>query len=323
MIPPFPVFDGHVDLVYLLQRRAAGIPFADLEDGPITPRTLARGGVRLLAGALYCADAYNGAGKAAVHLRQLMAYADRHLAGLVPVRTADDAEACWRGERGPGVISMLENGDALADGGLDEYQEWGVRVVGLTHAGANRLADGNGVANPGGLRPEGRKLVAELAPRGWAVDTAHLAAPGFWELLDLFPGPLLCSHTGLRRFCDRPRNLDDGQVAALLARGGVLGLALAPEMLVPSGPAGLEEVFRQLDWLVQRFGDAGVALGSDLGGFDGECIGLEDHGRFGNLARRLEAAGYPEESVLRIMGGNWQRFYAGLFNSVSWVRMRS
>ncbi|HEY7746557.1 MAG TPA: membrane dipeptidase [Desulfuromonadales bacterium] len=309
---PHPVIDGHVDLVYAMQRNAPETPFAELATGPVTPQTLALGGVRLLVSALYCADVHNGPVTAAFHLRQLMAFADRQLSGLVPIRTTTELETCCRGEAAPGILPLLENGDALADGGLDVYEAWGLRVVGLTHAGTNRLADGNAVASPGGLRPAGRNLVAELARQGWAVDVAHLAEPGYWELLDLFSGPLLCSHTGLRRFCDRPRNLGDAQVSALLNRGGVLGLAFAPEMLVPAGNTDLEEVFRQLDWLVQRYGETGVALGSDLGGFEGECAGLEDHGHFGRLARRLVRAGYPEASVARIMGGNWQRFYGRL-----------
>jgi membrane dipeptidase len=312
MATAYPVIDGHVDLVYALQKSAAETPFAELARGPITAQALARGGVRVLVGALYCADVHNGPATAAAHLQQLMAFADRQLTGLVPLRTAAQLEACCRGESGPGVLPLLENGDALLDLNLEQLAAWGLRVVGLTHAGANRLADGNAVAVPGGLRPAGRVLVAELARRGWAIDVAHLAAAGFWELLELFPGPLLCSHTGLRRFCDRPRNLDDGQLEALLARGGVVGLAFAPEMLVAAGAADCGEVFRQLDWLVQRFGDKGVALGSDLGGFDGVCAGLEDHGRLGRLARRLAQAGYPEASVGRIMGGNWRRFYGRL-----------
>jgi membrane dipeptidase len=312
MATAYPVIDGHVDLVYALQKSAAETPFAELARGPITAQTLARGGVRVLVGALYCADVHNGPATAAAHLRQLMDFADRQLTGLVPLRTAAQLDACCRGESAPGVLPLLENGDALLDLDLEQLAAWGLRVVGLTHAGANRLADGNAVAAPGGLRPPGRDLVAELARQGWAIDVAHLAAPGFWELLELFPGPLLCSHTGLRRFCDRPRNLDDGQLAALLEREGVLGLAFAPEMLVAAGAADREEVFRQLDWLVQRFGDRGVALGSDLGGFDGTCVGLEDHGRLGRLARRLAQAGYPEASIGRIMGGNWRRFYGRL-----------
>jgi len=311
-MPPLPVVDGHVDLLYALQQAGTATPFADLAAGPVTPKTLHDGNVRVVVGALYCADAHNGPGRAAPHLRGLLAAATRQLTGLTPIRTASDLGACWRGEGGAGLLPLLENGDALLDLECVELEAQGVRVVGLTHVGANRLADGNAVARPGGLRPAGRRLLAELARRGWAIDTAHLALPGFRELLDRFPGPLLCSHTGLRRFCDRPRNLDDGQIAALLERGGVLGLALAPEMLSADGRADLEGFFRQLDWLVQKHGDAGVALGSDLGGFAGACAGLEDHGRFGSLAMRLDQAGYPAAAVAGVMGGNWRRFYDAL-----------
>lgn len=309
MVNPFPAIDGHVDLVYAMQRSGAETSFNELAGGPITLRALDHGGVRLLVGALYCADAHNGPGTAAAHLRQLMSYADQRLTGLVPVRTAKQLQACLSAGSPPGILPLLENGDALADGGLDTYEAWGLRVVGLTHAGANRLADGNAVMQPIGLRPAGKQLVSQLARRGWAIDVAHLAEPGFWQLLDRFPGPLLCSHTGLRTFHAIPRNLAGEQIAALLGRGGVLGLAFAAEILVPNGQATLEDVFRQLDWLVQRHGDEGIALGSDLGGFDGVCAGLETHGQLGALTRRLLQAGYPETSVTRIMGGNWLRFY--------------
>jgi membrane dipeptidase len=307
-----PVIDGHVDLLYALHKATVTTPFAGLADGPVTLRQLKRAGVRVVVGALYCTDACNGPGRAAGHLRELLAAAARQLTGLVPVRTAADLESCWRGEAGPGLLPLLENGDALADLEPGELEGHGLRVVGLTHAGANRLADGSGVAHPGGLRPAGRRLLAELSRRGWAIDTAHLADPGLAEVLADYAGPLLCSHTGLRRFCDRPRNLSDAQLRALFARGAVVGLALAPEMLTGTQRCSLEDFFVQLDWVVQRFGDAGVALGSDLGGFEGACAGMEDHGALGALAERMRRAGYPEETVGRIMGGNWQRFYARL-----------
>lgn len=310
---PFPVIDGHVDLVYAMQQSGSEAPFAELTNGPITPQNLTRGGIRVLVGALYCADIYDGPGTAAAHLRQLMSFAEQRLTGLVKVRTAAQLDACQRGETGPGLLPLLENGDALADGGLDVYESWGLRVVGLTHAGANRLADGNAAVRPAGLRPAGRRLVLQLAERGWAIDVAHLAEPGFWELFDSFSGPVLCSHTGLRHFHATPRNLSDEQIVALLGRGGVLGLAFAPELLNPARQASGEDVFRQIDWLVQRHGDEGIALGSDLGGFDGVCSGLETHGQLGALAERLRQAGYPEGSVTRIMGGNWLRFYTSLF----------
>lgn len=302
--PGWPVFDAHVDVLYALSQPDAPPP----ADGPFTPARLAAGGVRMLTSALYCADAGNGPA-AAGQLAALIAADERLLGGLPPVRTGADLQAAWCGGP-PGRLRLLENADALLEFGVAAACAAGIVTVGLTHVGANRLADGDAVAAPRGLTVAGRRLLAELAAAGRVVDVAHLAPPGFREVVDGYSGPLACSHTGLRAFCDRPRNLDAAQLAALFARGGVVGLAFAPGLLADRGETDLEEVFRQLDWLVQRFGAEQVGIGSDFGGFGGVCRGLEDHSRLPALAQRLERAGYPDAAIAGIMGENWRRFYA-------------
>lgn len=303
----WPVFDGHVDLVYALHRRAA----VGLDDSPFAPSRLAAGGVRLLVSALYCPDCCNGPPTAA-HLKELLAADHRWLASLPLVASRSRLATIWEGGGAPGRLRLLENADALLEFGVAAACAAGIVAVGLTHAGRNRLADGNAVAFPGGLTAAGCRLLAELAAADRVVDLAHLAEPGFWEVLERYPGPLVCSHTGLRRFCDRPRNLDDTQLAALLERGGVVGVAFAPELLAATGQAGSLEVFSQIDWLVQRFGAGQVALGSDFGGFDGVCTELEDHTRLPDLAERFARAGYPPAAIAGILGENWRRFYAAV-----------
>lgn len=64
--------------------------------------------------------------------------------------------------------------------------------------------------------------------------------------------------------------------------------------------------------LVQRYGAEGVGLGSDFGGFDGVCRGLEDHARLPALVARLQQAGYPAAAIAGIMGENWRRYYAAV-----------
>ncbi len=302
------IVDGHVDLIYHLERRAPGREFCALASGPVTPATLAAGGVRLLVCALYCEDPHNGPDSARGRLQALMSQAEKRLGGLTRLRGRGDLDGLEQRPQ-PAALFLLENGDALVDGDWDALERWGLRVVGLTHAGANRLADGNEVAQPQGLTPVGRQMLGELERRGWVVDLAHLSAPGFVQVLEAYSGPLISSHTGLRRFCDRRRNLSDDQAAAIIGRDGVIGLSPAPEMLTGGASARRDDLVRQIDWLVQRFGPAGVALGSDYGGFAGDCVGLEDYGKWPLLARDLRALGYPEESVRGILGENWLRFY--------------
>ena len=126
----------------------------------------------------------------------------------------------------------------------------------------------------------------------------------------LFEGPLISSHTGFRRTCDSPRNLSDEQVDILLTRGGVIGVTVNPEMLVPDGTATIRDVFEQADRVVQKHGFRGVALGSDFGGFDGTSQGLEHIGCLQRLGDLFAAGGYPEEAIAAILGGNWYHLYS-------------
>ncbi len=303
----WPVFDGHVDLVYALQRP----PHPVLAASPFAPERLAAGGLRVMTSALYCADAYNGPA-AATHLAELLAVDQRLLGGLPLIRTRRRLAEIWQGSGLSGRLRLLENADALLEFGVAAACAAGIVTVGLTHVGRNRLADGNAVANPGGLTAAGRILLTELATAGRVVDVAHLAPPGFWQVLADYPGPLACSHTGLRRFCNRPRNLAAAQLAALFDRGGMAGVAFAPGLLGAQGGSDLEAVFRQFDWLVQRYGAERVGIGSDFGGFEGVCRGLEEPARLPVLAERFLRAGYPAAAIAGIMGENWRRFYGAV-----------
>ncbi len=312
--PPSPstqshpaVFDAHVDMLYALQQPGAPA----YASSSYTPDRLAGGGVRVATSVLYCADEHNGPG-ASAHLASLLAEEQHLFAALPLLQTGTDLQSAWQGDGAPGRLRLLENADALLEFGVAAAVAAGIVTVGLTHVGSNRLADGNAVAAPHGLTAAGRRLLAELAAAGRVVDVAHLAPPGFWQVLADYPGPLLCSHTGLRHFCDKPRNLDAAQLAALGRRGGVVGLAFAPGLLTGDEEIALDEVVRQLDWLVNCCGWERVGIGSDFGGFAGVCRGLEDHGRLPALAARLGQAGYPAEAVAGIMGENWRRFYTAV-----------
>jgi membrane dipeptidase len=310
-----PVIDAHVDLIYDLLRHHPETRLADLpEDAWIGLPKLAIGGVRVIVSAFYCEDAHNGTGKAADNLRFLLEYADTYLGELKTIRTVEELKACFYGTAPPGALRLLENADALLEYPPEILKSKGFRVVGLTHVGKNRIGDGNKVSDPGGLSREGRTLVGELDRLGFALDTAHLSEPCFRETIDIFSGPILSSHTGLRAFCDTPRNLSDEQIGVILSRGGIIGLAAFPGMLSSNELADISDVFRQIDRLVQKFGAEGVAIGSDFGGYDTVCEGFEDHSRIPELAEMLAGAGYGDRAVTGILGGNWFRFFSALLD---------
>lgn len=310
----FAVADAHVDLITWLLERSPVTPFHEVSRGPLSPAGLSPGRVRLMVCALYCADKFNGPKTASARLDELLRASQALSEPLVPAFTGQALVKAFTDPSGPvGYCHLVENCDALLEADLMALTEQGARLAGLTHVGANRLADGNAVSSPGGLRPEGRALLRDLAQAGWAVDLAHLAEPGFWEVLEKFPGPVLVSHTGLRAFHDVPRNLFLEQAGAVVERGGLVCLTFAPEILSADSKASISLVLAHIDSLAQAYGPEHLGLGSDFGGFSDQCRGLADCSRFPDLARGLRNLGYPPQAVAGIMGGNLSRFLSALY----------
>ena len=311
----FPVFDGHVDIIYGMMQAGSSGSFGDLPAGPVTPETLKKGNVRAMVVALYCEDRFNGPRTAAPHLKSLLAFAGDRLASLTAVTGEQDLIDCFQGGGKTGVLFLVENGDALIDLPLEEITRRSIFTVGLTHAGRNRIGDGNSVSSPGGLTGEGKKLLRELDRAGFVVDIAHLSEPCCRELLSVFHGMIISSHTGFRFFCDTPRNLSYDQIKSITERNGLVGVTVNPEMLSMSGSAAIEDVFKHIDWVAQEYGPQYAALGSDFCGFDPINRGMEDASGFPDLAEMFLKHGYPVNIVSDIMGGNWFRFYYSLLKN--------
>lgn len=319
----FPVIDGHADIIYEMMRHHANVPFHELLEAPVTSPKLAAANVRIIVTALYCPDGKNGPGSAKACIEELFRYADSFLTGFERIKTAKELESCFLSDstRMPGTVFLLENADCLMELDLEVLKARALKVIGLTHAGKNRIGDGNGVATPQGLTQQGKDLIKRLEHQGFALDVAHLSDPCFWDMVDIFSGPIVSSHTGFRFFCPKPRNLDKDQIKTIVERNGLLGISVNPEMLSEDNRAGIEDVFRHIDWVVQTYGPRYVALGSDFCGFDIDCQGLEDISKFPDLADRLKSSGYTDDAVFGIMGGNWFNFYASLLSNPVSIRL--
>jgi membrane dipeptidase len=207
----------------------------------------------------------------------------------------------------PGYILLLENADVLADWPCQNLWDTGIFCVGLTHIGHNRLADGNGVDWPQGLSKTGEIVVKALDHEKMILDLAHLAEPGFWEVMDLFSGPMMTSHTGFRKFFDVPRNLSEQQLAEIIIRDGMVGLTINPEMF-GQPQIKVEDLFRHVDWFVQKFGCDHIGIGTDLGGFELTGEECSEYTCLQELAAYCEKAGYSQAEIQQILGGNWYSF---------------
>ena len=295
----------------MMMNRQVNIDFLNLAGCPITLERLIKGHVRMIVSAFYCQDKFNGHTTSTAHFNSLLLYSNRFLNGFDHIKTAGDLKKIFYDSKKTGAIFLLENADALIDMDICAFIDKGFKVAGLTHAGRNRIADGNGIKHPKGLTDAGKKLVKKLEQHNIIIDVAHLAEPGFWELISIVEGPIISSHTGFKACCDKPRNLSDEQLKVIIEKNGMIGISVNPEMLSIHNKATIHDLFWQIDRAVQKFGTTDFfGIGSDFGGFDIENKGLDHPGLFGNLVEIFDNHGYSEKAIADIMGENWYRFYS-------------
>lgn len=227
---------------------------------------------------------------------------------VVFVRDADDLLEAERSGK-LGALLSLEGVDAL--GGDMAYvrllYHLGVRSVGITWNYANWAADGVMEPRKGGFTVKGKQMVKELDRLGILIDVSHLSVQGFWELTELYEKPLIASHSNAYELCGHPRNLSNEQIAALIGRGGQIGLTFVPFFVQSAGPADIGGLLRHLDHVCSLGGERHVGFGSDFDGIEEWVVGLEHAGRYENMIEAL-CKHYSEEQVQRFLHGNWRRF---------------
>ena len=302
--------DGHVELPWFMSNNACDSIFDELEKGPVTTETITQSGFRLFTTAIRCQDIYNGE-KSLSHFTRNLEYAKRILGNVAQVKDKGDIEELETDKDAIGTIFLLENADSLTanTGLIISLREKGIYIVGLTHTGTNRIADGDSVQQSDGITPEGRDVIRGLLDNNILIDTAHLHRSCFWKLMDIIETPCVSSHTGISERCNIPGNINLEQAKQIFDREGLVGITFNPGMLSPDGEADVEDIFIHIDTVIQKFGPDFVAIGSDFCGFDTHTAGMEDYTGVSDLKKRMSDHGYLKNDIEKIMGLNWLRIF--------------
>lgn len=207
-----------------------------------------------------------------------------------------------------GVAPLLADLDLL-----ELFWRFGFRSIGLTH-NVNNWAAGGCTPHDDrryGLTEDGKKLVRMALDLGLAIDCAHLSRQGFYDLLHLMGDrPLINTHACCAEFVDIERNLTNDQLVKLADTGGVVGITYVPDFLCRSkdvSQVSSEDVFRHLEHAVNLIGIDHVALGSDFDGVRFLPNDLPDPCAVPVLVQKMFDAGWSDEDVAKVVGGNWRR----------------
>ena len=236
------------------------------------------------------------------------------------VRADDIVEA--KGQGKVALMLSMEGAEALdADlGVLRCCYRLGLRSLGLTWNRRNPAADGVGEARTGGgLTEFGVGLVKECNRLGILLDLAHLAPAGVEDVLALSEFPVVVTHGNCQALWPgdrevpwpRHRSLTDGQMEAIAAKGGLVGVTAVPAFLgEDENRAPLSLMLDHLDHMVKVMGADHVGFGMDFDGVhDARVIGMEDTSKLPNLSVGLVERGYSAEDIGRILGGNFLRVF--------------
>jgi membrane dipeptidase len=298
-----------------------------LAEGPMRvdfPK-MARGGLRAAIFIAYVAQGRrDAAGHAAAAARAEAML--RHIRGRADGRarrfcaTADELEACFAAGA-QAVLSAVENGYAMGHdlGAPARWRALGACYLTLTHDGHNDLADsarpkpalGDAPAEHGGLSALGRQAIAALNRAGMLVDVSHVAKPGMLQAAEISRSPIVATHTACRALCEHPRGIDDEQLDALRAVGGLAQITAVPAFLRAAPPgqnatASVEDMANHVDHAVARIGIEHVGLSSDFDG-GGGVTGWENAAETAGLSTALLARGYGARELGLLWSGNFLR----------------
>ncbi len=237
---------------------------------------------------------------------------------LLVVRSVSDLRRCLSRGGPVGIVLGVQGGHAL-DGDLRNVGRlWqrGVRMFAPAHVMDNDVVGSGTGGTAGGLSDFGRDVVEALEDQGVIVDLAHMSLTGIEETMPLLRRPFAISHTALRddtaprpglirRYNASTRNVPDAVAREVGARGGLLGVVMATQLL---GGTTLNSAARMIRRAFAAAGDEHVAIGSDM---DGALRMLIDCEGLPALADSMLAADVAPAVVEGFIGGNAARFLQG------------
>lgn len=243
-------------------------------------------------------------------MRQMRLHADR----IVLCRSAQDLDAAWASGRYAALLSV-ENGAVL--GGrlerLAQLRQDGVCCLTLTWMGENELGRGSQVGGP--LTAFGRAVVRALPQYGIVPDLSHLSDEGVDEVFCLTDGPVVATHSNVRRVTNHHRNLTEQQIREIVRRGGLIGINLCrPFLSAEESGASCEDVYRHLDAFLSIGAEDTVCFGTD---FDGASVpaDIKDLRGIPTLYEYLLGRGLAQSLLQKVFFENAAAFWRRVFKA--------
>jgi membrane dipeptidase len=226
------------------------------------------------------------------------------------------------------VIFDIEGMNAL-DGSLEMvslYYGLGVRQM-LFAYNLNNAAGGGCHGDDVGLTEFGRNVVNEMNRVGMLIDCSHSARKTTMEAMEQSTAPVIFSHSNAKALRDHGRNIDDGQITACAATGGVIGInglgiflgendcssdVIADHICHVAELVGPQHVGISLDYAPEA-DDLGDILSSRTDywpagqAYDTPNIKVAEPRQYAEICNILHHRGFSASELEGVLGGNFLR----------------
>lgn len=226
----------------------------------------------------------------------------------------NDLVSLYRDSRKTPVKAILsvEGGSACAgtEKGLLRLYERGVSLITLTWNGENEI--GSGAFSEGGLTEFGKRFIRLCDELGIVLDVSHLNRQGFTELVELYKGKFIASHSNadiVDNFYAHHRNLSLWQIEEIKKRKGLIGLNFCSDFIDSDGAEGVASLKKQLELFCEQGCEDIIALGSDYDGctMHDDFCGVE---KLSDVYNKLLDDGFSKELMNKLFYENAQRFFS-------------
>lgn len=247
-------------------------------------------------------------GRALYQCAKLKKYAQKYNDEFVVVESKSDLETLiLKRKTNKNIIGGMlgiEGGHCL-EGNIDNLEtlyKAGVRMLGPTHFFDNEMGGSAHGISGAGLSTFGFEVLEEMDKKSMIIDVAHSSEAIIDDILRVYKGPILSSHTGVKGTYDSPRNLSDAHLQAIADRNGLIGIAFFAGAI---GDTGIPGIVKAMKYTIDLIGIDHVALGSD---WDGSVTTPFDVTGFPILVNEMLRQGLDEGQIKAVMGENVKRF---------------
>ena len=270
---------------------------------------------------------------------------DEHRDVTMLALRADDIERA-KAENKVAILAGMQNGKPIEDQLelVRVFERLGIRTIIPSYHYQNYLSSGGGERGSYGLSRFGRNVIREMNRLGIAVDLSHCNEASARDAIECSTKPVTFTHANPSHFQDHHRNKSDDLLRSMAEQGGVIGLTAWSEHLESAlgRRPTVADMVDMIDYVIGLVGDEHVGFGLDLtpqwaregpAGYDefGEIYpemfnsdyeernfeGLERPGGIIDITRGLFARGHSEETIKKVNGGNWIRFFREVWHNPS------